>query len=139
VVQTLMDLHGAGLAAMLESAAGAEGGAALIDAWVNDDLIASLLLLYGLHPLGVEQRTRAALEQVQPLLRAHGCVAELLGVTNGAARLRLTGGSEAAELIRTAVTEAITAAAPDLTALAIDGPDGAAAPSRLVPLPLAGR
>jgi len=136
VVRLLMDLHGAGLAAMLEEAAGFPGGHALIDAWAGDELISSMMMLYGLHPVGVETRARAALDSARPLLQAHGCEAELLSVDDGVARLRLTGDVDDPGLVRSAVEEAFTSAAPDLTRLEIEGPAGA---SRLVSLPLVGR
>src|SRR5262245_38024060 len=84
VVQAVLDLHGAGLGRLvghLEAAGSA--GAEILDACAGDDVVAGLLLLHGLHPLGVEARVRQALDQVRPYLRSHGGDVELLGVTDG--------------------------------------------------------
>src|SRR5438552_2044164 len=79
LVQSLMELHGAGLERImaLVSQAGEPGGA-IIDRLVQDDLVASLLLLYELHPVDLETRVRQALDKVRLSVRAHGGHVELL-------------------------------------------------------------
>ncbi|MGH9903162.1 MAG: NifU family protein, partial [Pyrinomonadaceae bacterium] len=95
LVRLLMDFHGAGLERMTEIVAGAgEPGGAIFDDFARDALVGSLLLLYGLHPAGVETRVRAALDKVRPLLRTHGGEVELLGVKDGVVRLRLDRGGK---------------------------------------------
>ena len=94
IVQGVMDMHGAALERILETvAASGEGGLALIDALAQDDLVASVLLLYGLHPLDLETRVRQALDKVRPQLRSHGGDVELLGVADGAVPRHRSGGS----------------------------------------------
>ena len=67
IVQTLLDLHGAGLEKILGRLADAGPiGMAVIDDLGRDDLVGSLLLLYGLHPLDLETRVRQALDKVRP-------------------------------------------------------------------------
>ncbi len=66
--QTIMDLHGAGLERMMEIVFdGGESGGEVIDKFARDDLVASLLLLYGLHPLDLETRVIEAIEPGAPL------------------------------------------------------------------------
>jgi len=135
VVQMLMDLHGAGLAALLELVGQAgEPGQKLLGAFARNDLIASLLLLYGLHPVDLEERVRLALEQVRPTLQLHKGGVELLSVAEGTVRLKLTGNCDgcpsSAVTLRTTVEEAILAAAPDVTAIEVEEETG--------PAPLAG-
>jgi Fe-S cluster biogenesis protein NfuA len=142
VVQALMDLHGAGLGAMMELAHGAgEAGRSLIDAFGRDDLISSLLLLYGLHPVGLEARVRAALEKVGPVLRAHHGGVELLDTREGVVRLRLTGRCDGSPtspaILKQAVEEAVFEAAPDAAAVEVEAPKGGV-PPRFIPLPLVG-
>jgi Fe-S cluster biogenesis protein NfuA len=142
VVQALMDLHGAGLGAMLELAHGAgEAGRSLIDAFARDELISSLLLLYGLHPVGLEARVRAALEKVGPVLRAHNGGVELLDTREGVVRLRLTGPCDGSPTslatLKQAVEEAVFEVAPDAAAVEVEAPKGGPA-SRFIPLPLVG-
>src|SRR5271166_5226812 len=73
IVRAVLDLHGTGLQRMLEHLAEAgEVGQAIAQALAQDDVVSGLLLLYDLHPLGVEARVRQALDRVRPTLRKHG-------------------------------------------------------------------
>ena len=125
LVQTLLDLHGAGLEKILEGVAAAEEGQAVIDELARDDLVGSLLLLHGLHPLDLETRVRQALDQVRPALRGHGGDVELLDVRDGVVRLRLQGNCHgcpsSSATMRQTVEEAIVATAPDAIAVEVEG------------------
>jgi Fe-S cluster biogenesis protein NfuA/nitrite reductase/ring-hydroxylating ferredoxin subunit len=127
LIQALMDLHGAGIERMLEITVDAgPAGDAIIDNFARDDLIGSLLLLYGLHPLDIETRVHQALDKVRPYLASHGGNVELLGVTQaGAVRLRLQGSCHgcpsSAMTLKLAIEEALYAAAPDVVALEVEG------------------
>ena len=70
LLQSLMDLHGAVVSRIVEvlSEAG-EGGRAALAKLGSDPLICGLLVLYGVHPVPLEQRVAAALEKVRPLLK----------------------------------------------------------------------
>src|SRR5512139_271981 len=59
LVREITDLYGAGLQRMMGMAIGARPD--LADAFAADDLIASLLLVHGLHPHDVERRVEDAL------------------------------------------------------------------------------
>jgi Fe-S cluster biogenesis protein NfuA len=124
IVQSLLDLHGAALERMLErlAAAGATG-LALIDSLVRDELVESVLLLYGLHPLDVETRVRQALDKVRPYLRSHAGNVELLALAGGVVRLRLLlsrrGGASSLTLQR-AIEETIYIKAPEVTAIEVE-------------------
>ena len=64
-MQAVMDLQGTALERLLEIVhAAGEPGQAIIDGLARDELVSSLLVLYGLHPLGIEDRVRLALEKV---------------------------------------------------------------------------
>ncbi|HXG13008.1 MAG TPA: NifU family protein [Gemmataceae bacterium] len=126
MVRALLELHSAGLARLLELVAGV-GGQALLDRLARDDLVGSLLLLHGLHPVDLEARVRQALERVGSRLRAHGAEVELISLDGGTARLRLRGGGASTAALRQAIEDALTEAAPDVTTLAIEEaspPDG---------------
>ncbi len=126
LVQSLMDFHGAGLDRMMEriSEAG-EAGASLFDDFARDDLVASMLLLYGLHPLDFETRIQQALDKVRPYLASHGGNVELLNVAEGVVRLKLEGSCHgcpsSAMTLKLAIEEAIYEAAPDTIALEVEG------------------
>ncbi len=126
LVELVMSLHGAGLERILELLGGTgDSGEAAIQKLGRDELVASLLVLYGLHPLGVEARVIRALDKAGSRLRSHGGSAELLSVQEGAVRLRLHaeghGCGSTAQSLKEIVEEAIYQAAPDLTALNIEG------------------
>src|SRR6185503_6402442 len=92
LMQSLMDLHSAGLERMMEIAfQNGDAGSRIIDNFARDELVGSLLLLYGLHPLTLEERVIQALDNVRPYLRSHGGNVELLSVTDGVVRLKLEG------------------------------------------------
>ena len=132
IVQTLLDLHGAGLERILEHlAAAGDTGLAMIDSLARDELVGSLLLLYGLHPLDVETRVRQALDRVRPYVRSQGGHVELVGTVGGVVRLRLHARSSSAAALRSAVEEAIYAKAPDVAGVEVEAlPNGPPAEDR---------
>jgi hypothetical protein len=123
LVQAVMDLHGAGLERILEilTTAGPLGQSA-IDSLGRDDLVSSLLVLYGLHPRGMEDRLKDALEKIRPSLRKRGGEAELVRAADGVVNVRLTVTGNAASL-KEFVEAAVYQAAPDITSLTIEGPE----------------
>jgi Fe-S cluster biogenesis protein NfuA len=143
IIQTVVELHGAALERMLETIAqtGA-AGRALIDSLAEDELVASVLLLHGLHPLDLETRVRQALDSVRPLLRSHQGNVELLGLSGGVVRLRLLGSCDgcpsSALTLKSAIEAAIFEKAPDVTGIEVDGAagNGHAVPGGLVQITL---
>ena len=97
IVQAVLDLHGTGLERILGHLEQAgEAGARVLEACAGDDVVSGLLLLHGLHPLGLETRLLRALEQVRPALRSHGGNVELLDVRDGVVHLGSRGTATAA-------------------------------------------
>lgn len=126
LVQSLMDLHGAALENTLDIVADAgEPGINIIDRLGRHPLVSSVLLLYGLHPEDLETRVIKAVDKVRPQLRKQGCEVELLGVNDGAIRLRVATGSHTcgstAKTVLATLEGVMYDAAPDLTSLAIEG------------------
>ena len=123
LVQALMALHGEGIARMMEivNEAG-DSGKAVIYRFETDELVRSLLLLYGLHPVDMETRVRQALEKARPYLRSQRGGFEFVGIDEtGMVTLRQEGkgdgcGSSYANLKKT-VEEAIYEAAPDVAGI----------------------
>ena len=127
LVQRLMEFHGAGIERMLEiihkDAAGQDN---VINVLGQDPLVRSLLVLYGLHPDGLEARVQQALEKARPYLKSHGGNVNLIGVDDaGAVSLRLEGSchgcASSSATLKLAVEEAIYEAAPDVTAIIVEG------------------
>ncbi|MFD4776143.1 NifU family protein, partial [Streptomyces sp. NPDC058427] len=96
LVRLVVDFYGAGLERLLDLVY--EQGRLdddVLAALAGDELVASVLLVHGLHPYTVETRVEQALESVRPYLGSHGGDVELLDVTEeGAVRLRLLGSCD---------------------------------------------
>ena len=126
LVKALMEFHGAALERLMEIVADAgDPGYAMFHNFAADDLVGSLLLLYGLHPLPIEARVTKALEKVRPYLESHGGNVELLDITGGVVHLRMQGSCKScptsAMTLKLAIEEAIYAAAPDVVAIEAEG------------------
>ncbi|HYY56429.1 MAG TPA: NifU family protein [Pyrinomonadaceae bacterium] len=139
LVQLLMDFHGAGLERLMEVVAEAgEPGHSIIDDFARDGLVSSLLLLYGLHPLELETRVVQALDKVRPYLGSHGGDVELIRIDEGVVHLRMQGSCNgcpsSAMTLKLAIEEGIYEAAPDVTAIEVEGVVEPPVPSGLVQL-----
>jgi len=142
IIQTLLEYHGAGLQRLMEYlAAAGTAGTEIRARLCADELLASLLLLHGLHPLPLETRVTQALEKVRPLLKSHRGNVQLLEIRAGVVYLRLEGSCHgcpsSAATLKNAIEEALYEMAPDLEGLEVQGvapeppPE---APSNFVPV-----
>jgi NifU-like domain len=106
LMEAILELHGAGLERMMEIVFDTgDSGKAAIRRFAGDGLVASLLVLHGLHPDDMETRVQQALGKM------HGN-AELMGVFEGVVRVRVTGnGRGLKESVEAAVREAVPDAA----------------------------
>ncbi len=129
LVQVVMEFHGMALDRTLEVLAdGGEAGMSFIEQLGRDPMVSSLLVLYGLHPDGLEIRVQRAIERLEPKLRRDGAVIELLDIREGAMRIRVTPGAHACgsttKALQGTVEDAIYEAAPDIASLTIEGLEG---------------
>ena len=143
LIGALLEMHGVALAKILDVLARPGGvGRDLVDAFVRDDLIASLLLLHGLHPDDLATRVRRALDRVRPFLQSHQRDVELLDVRDGVVRLRMTGSCNACSgtvaTLEQAIQQAVYEAAPDLTGLEVEGVERSTPAASPFSLPLIG-
>jgi Fe-S cluster biogenesis protein NfuA/nitrite reductase/ring-hydroxylating ferredoxin subunit len=128
VVQALLELYGAGLERIVEEIAVRDDDE-LAAALADDELVAHLLLLHGLHPVGLEQRVLGALEEVRPYLESHGGGVELLSLEGSVVRLRLRGSCSGCPsstmTLKLAIENAIHKAAPEIEEVVAqdDAPD----------------
>jgi Fe-S cluster biogenesis protein NfuA len=151
VVRLVTDLYGAGLGRLIELAdevlGASAAGVELVDRLLADELVASLLVVHGLHPDDLATRIEQALDGVRPYLASHGGDVQLVGVVEeeGLLRLRLLGSCDgcpsSSETLRSAVREAIFEQVPEIVAIDTEGavaePErGAVGP---VPVPLGPR
>jgi hypothetical protein len=120
LVRAMMEFHGAALDRMMELIAEhADSEPPVFDAFTRDELVSSLLLLYGLHPVDFETRIAQALDKVRPILRAQSSDVHLLRIDGSEVRLRFEG--KPANHLKASIEEEIYKAAADVTAIHIDG------------------
>ena len=79
LVREVVGLYGAGLERIMLLAQ----DPALTERLATDDLVASLLLVHGLHPHDVRRRVSDALDRVRPYLGSHGGDVDLLEIADG--------------------------------------------------------
>jgi Fe-S cluster biogenesis protein NfuA/nitrite reductase/ring-hydroxylating ferredoxin subunit len=121
LVREVTDLYGAVLERMMGVALAADPG--LASRFAADDLVASLLLVHGLHPYNVERRVADALDSVRPYLGSHGGDVSLLGVNDGVVRLQFQGSCKtcpsSSVTLELAVEDAVRAAAPEISSIEV--------------------
>lgn len=141
LVRLVVELYGSGLERLMELAH--EAGALnddLLAALAGDELVSSLLIVHGLHPVGVEERVQRALDDVRPYLGSHGGDVRLLEVTDeGVVRLQLLGSCDgcasSSVTLELAVDGAVRAAAPEVVRIDVEeGQPGAAASGGVIPV-----
>src|ERR1700736_3393525 len=121
VLSLVTELYGEALARIVN-----EAPQTLISRLVADDLVASLLVLHGLHPDDLAHRVERALEEVRPYLATHGGNVELIGVDDerGAVLIRLLGSCDgcpsSSVTLKLAVEKAIEEAAPEVTRIEVE-------------------
>jgi Fe-S cluster biogenesis protein NfuA/nitrite reductase/ring-hydroxylating ferredoxin subunit len=117
----LTDLYGAALERMVSIAA--QSAPELVVQFASDELVASLMLVHGLHPHGVERRIEDALEGVRPYLGSHGGDVTLLEVVDDVVRLQFAGSCKScpssAVTLEFAVEDAVRAAAPEINSIEV--------------------
>ena len=125
LVRLLMELYGSALARILEIVDDTGSANEIFDRLAADDLVASLLVLHGLHPLNVETRIARALDRVRPYLGSHGGDVKLLGVKEGVVHLRLEGSCHGCPsstvTMKLAIEKAIEEAAPEVVRIEVEG------------------
>jgi hypothetical protein len=120
LLAAVFELHRDGLLKACEALA----GVGVLDGLARDPAVSAMLLLHDLHPLGLEERARAAVDRARSHLAVEGCTVELLSVQGGTVRVRLdrsAGHHATADEVRTALQEAIWGEAPDVDEIRIEG------------------
>jgi Fe-S cluster biogenesis protein NfuA/nitrite reductase/ring-hydroxylating ferredoxin subunit len=125
LVGEITDLYGAGLERILQIAVSADPS--LVEKFAGNDLVASLLLVHGLHPHGVERRIEDALDGVRPYLGSHGGDVTLLEVVGDVVRLQFAGSCKScpssAVTLELTVEDAVRAAAPEIASIEVVAAD----------------
>jgi len=135
LIRLIVELYGAGLARIVDALCLDASIEEIRKQLLKDELIASLLVLHGLHPKDLATRVSEALEQVRPYLGSHGGDVELLAIDEaaGSVKLRLDGSCDGCPFsmvtVKLAVEGAIKELAPEITRIEVEGlADGADGP-----------
>lgn len=119
LVREVVELYGAGLKRIVEMI----DDPGLVERLAGDDLVASLLLVHGLHPHDLERRVADALDRVRPYLGSHGGDVHLLDIVGDTVRLRFSGSCKScpssALTLELAVEDAVRAAAPEISSIEV--------------------
>jgi Fe-S cluster biogenesis protein NfuA len=134
LMQTLMDLQGAVMSRLVEvlSESGESGRNALSKV-ADDPLICGMLVLYGIHPLSLEERVLRAIEKLRPQVQTLGTRLELVSAADSEVRIHVQcshSDANSAATVRSKIEQAIREAAPEVAEIAIEG----LLPSGFVPL-----
>lgn len=121
LLQCVMGLYGAGLERVLETV-----GPDAVRRLADDEVVGNLLVLNDLHPDDVDTRVQRALDQVRPYLGSHAGGVSLSSVdADGVVHLQLEGSCDgcpsSAMTVKSAIEDAILAAAPDVVAVEAEG------------------
>ena len=139
LLQTVLSLYGEALRRILhivQSRPSGEQvvGQLIVSQMMEDPAVSSVLMIHGLYPVELKVRVATALDRVRPYLHSHGGDAQLLGVENGVAKVRLVGsgqdGPSSTATLRGAIEKALHEAAPDLAGIEVIEAEGAGAPMK---------
>jgi Fe-S cluster biogenesis protein NfuA len=133
LMQTLMDLHGAALSRIVEMLSDSgESGRNVLTKIADDPLVCGLLVLYGIHPLSLQERVACGIEKIKPQLQKLGTDLELTSADDNVVRLVLRGTRldvHSATSARAKIEQAVREAAPEVVEVAINGlPDSGFVP-----------
>src|ERR1700716_3828309 len=127
VIGLLVELYGAGLERILEVVnEDADTAGPLLKRFTDDKFIESLLVLHGIHPVDVDTRIEAALDQARPYLGSppRGG-AELGGADDGGGHLKLGGSCHGCPsstvTVKLTLEQAIAEAAPEVIRVQVEG------------------
>ena len=126
LMQSLMDLHGAALARIVEVLTDSgDAGRNSLAALGGDPLLCGLMVLYGVHPLSLEERVRRVIEKVRPQVHKQGGEVELLDVSDSQVRVSISstgnGCHSSPDALRASVEQAIREAAPEVIDVVAEG------------------
>ena len=128
LMRLVVDLYGGGLRRIVTIVdAVGPAGDAISTKMADDELVASLLLVHGLHPDDLQTRVQNALTRVRPYLGSHGGDVEVVAVDEraGSVRLRMTGSCDGCPssiiTVKLAVEGAIREMAPEVTSVEVEG------------------
>ncbi len=131
LLQSMMDLHAAVISRIVEVLNAGEAGRASLAKLGSDPLICGLLVLYGVHPVSLEDRIARAVANASPQLRKHGGSAELVAIHDAVVRVKIQssghGCGSSVDALKGTVEQAILEAAPEVVEIVVEGVPSSAA------------
>jgi Fe-S cluster biogenesis protein NfuA len=126
LMQSLMDLHGAVTSRIVEVLTDSgEAGRKSLAVLGSDPMICGLMVLYGVHPVPLEERVSAAIEKVRPQLRKQSGSVELLSISESTVRVKIEGSGHGCgsspDTFKKLVEQAILEAAPEVVEVVAEG------------------
>jgi Fe-S cluster biogenesis protein NfuA len=135
-----MEFHGAGLERWLDIIReSGDPGRAIIDRLGRDELVRSLLLLYGLHPVDLRTRVEQALEGMRSSVQSNGASAELISISDEGAvtvhfQAKSSGCGSTGSSLKASLLAALHEAAPDASSIHINDVSASSLGIAFVPL-----
>jgi Fe-S cluster biogenesis protein NfuA len=125
LLRALMDLHSDCLGHIISAITDrGDAGKEILNDLAEDESVSGLLILYGLHPLPLQERVTRAIDELGKTLKSHNASVELVAVDDGVVRLRLTangGGCHSSPAtLKELINEKLLGVAPDLAEVAIE-------------------
>jgi hypothetical protein len=121
LVSLLVEFYGAGLGRILDLVGREPSGDSIVRRLAQDDLLASLFILHGIHPVPVGDRVHEALQGVRPQLG--GTRVALMGIDDdGVVHCELSVGgcgSAPLDVAQAALEKAILDVAPEIVAVRV--------------------
>jgi len=104
---------------------GSTASTKILNDLLGDSFINGLLIIHDLHPFDLQTRLNLALEKVRPYIQSHGGSVELLSLTDGTARIKLSGSckscASSSVTLELAIKQTIEEMCPDLLQLNVEG------------------
>ena len=124
LLQAVIELHGVALEKILDAVSELPAGHTALTQIASDDLVSNVLSLHGIHPVAIEARVAAAIEESKPYLKSHGGNVELASIEDGTVLVHLQGTcgscSSSTETMKNHIENAIYQAAPEVVTVIAD-------------------
>jgi hypothetical protein len=125
VIERVVALYGAGLGNAIGHAYDAAADLTFVERISNDELLASLLLLHGLHPLPAEERVKRAVVQAVAAIGSDAAQVRFVALDDAGVVVldapSLGGGAMSMQVAEAALRRAIENAAPEVTRVIVEG------------------
>lgn len=126
LLQAAMDMHGTVMSRVVEILSDSgEAGCASLAKLGADPLVCGLLVLYGIHPVAMEERVTRALEKQKAQFRKQGGSVTLVSITDQIVRVKIqsenNGFHFSSQNLKNAAEQTILEAAPEVVEIVVEG------------------